>query len=164
MNTLTIKPDGFAVRVRRRPGKSTTVGLSGAAAATNDTPNKANGGGKHTPPDSETRSKILVAYGSNAGTCKAFAEEIQTKAMEMGFEVGVETLDHVTEHIPVDRPLIIITPSYEGKPADNGKKFSAWLESNARDSAKLKNVKYTVFCVGNSEWASSFHRMPKLVD
>ncbi|KAI9709203.1 MAG: hypothetical protein M1828_002542 [Chrysothrix sp. TS-e1954] len=163
MNTLTIKPDDFEIRVRRRPDRSATVGLSGGAA-TNGVHHQSKGSGKITPPESDVKNKILVAYGSNAGTCKAFAEEIQTKAMEMGFDVAVETLDHVTEHIPIDRPLIIITPSYEGKPADNAKKFSAWLESNISDSSKLQGVNYTVFGVGNSEWASTFHRIPRLVD
>ena len=59
--------------------------------------------------------------------------------------------------------MIIITPSYEGKPADNAKKFVKWLE--ALESAKtLEGVQFALFGVGNSDWAQTFHRIPKLVD
>jgi cytochrome P450/NADPH-cytochrome P450 reductase len=102
-------------------------------------------------------------YGSNAGTCKALAEDLETAADSQGFAVKVQTMDQATEHLPKDIPIIIITPSYEGKPADNAKKFVAWLESGP-DEKLLKDVKYAVFGVGNSEWASTYHRVPKLVD
>ena len=80
-----------------------------------------------------------------------------------GFRAQVMTLDQATENQSTD-PIIIITASYEGKPTDDAKKFVSWLEANKNDKARLKNVRYAVFGVGNSEWVSSYHRVPKLID
>jgi cytochrome P450/NADPH-cytochrome P450 reductase len=106
---------------------------------------------------------ITVLYGSNSGTCKAYAEEMETNASRYGFRVHVGTVDSATEHVPKDKPVLIIEPSYEGLPADNAKKFTSWLQANA-DSNSLDGVTYAVFGVGNSDWAHTFHRVPKLTD
>jgi cytochrome P450/NADPH-cytochrome P450 reductase len=106
---------------------------------------------------------ITILYGSNAGTCKSYAEDLETNASRFGFKANIASLDSATEHIPKDQPIIIIEPSYEGKPADNAKKFTAWLESNA-NSKLLEGVQYAVFGVGNSDWSHSYHRIPKLTD
>ena len=160
--TLTVKPDGFRIKVRRRPGKSDYVGLPGGgislespAMTQNATP---------TPVGQQGETPMLILYGSNAGTCKSFAEDLQTSGHRYGLDADIKTLDDVTHHLPVDRPIVIVCPSYEGKPADNAKNFVAWLEANAGDSSKLKGLRYTVFGVGNSEWASTFHRVPKLIN
>ena len=73
-------------------------------------------------------------------------------------------MDSATEQVSKEVPGIIITPSYEGKPPDNGKKFVAWLEAHSGNETILAGRSYAVFGVGNSEWASTFHRIPKLVD
>jgi cytochrome P450/NADPH-cytochrome P450 reductase len=106
---------------------------------------------------------ITVLYGSNAGTCKSYAEDLETNASRYGFRANVASLDSATEHIPKDQPIVIIEPSYEGKPADNAKKFTAWLEGNA-GSTSLKGVHYAIFGVGNSDWVHTYHRIPKLTD
>jgi cytochrome P450/NADPH-cytochrome P450 reductase len=108
-------------------------------------------------------SPLTILYGSNAGTCKSYAEDMETNGPRYGFKATVNTLDSAIENIPKDEPVIIIEPSYEGKPADNANKFTSWLESNA--NTKLMNgVKYAVFGVGNSDWIHTFHRIPKLTD
>jgi cytochrome P450/NADPH-cytochrome P450 reductase len=106
---------------------------------------------------------ITVLYGSNAGTCKSYAEDMETNAPRYGFKANVDTLDSATENIPQNQPVIIIEPSYEGKPADNANKFTSWLERNA-DSKLAEGVKYAVFGVGNSDWTHTFQRIPKLTD
>jgi cytochrome P450/NADPH-cytochrome P450 reductase len=106
---------------------------------------------------------MTVLYGSNAGTCKSYAEDMKTNAPRYGFRANVRTLDSATENIPKDQPVIIIEPSYEGKPADNASKFTSWLESNANSSI-MDGVQYAVFGVGNSDWTQTFHRIPKLTD
>lgn len=115
-------------------------------------------------PITSNGQSVLILYGSNAGTCKAFAEEIQSNASNYGLNPETRTLDDATEHVPCDCPIVIISPSYEGKPADNAKKFVTWLEAHSKDVSKMDGVKYTVFGVGNSEWSSTFHRIPKLID
>lgn len=62
---------------------------------------------------------------------------------------------------------MIITSSYEGKAPANAKKFVSWLEqlaSKPGNESKLSKVQYAVYGVGNSDWATTFHRIPKLVD
>jgi cytochrome P450/NADPH-cytochrome P450 reductase len=106
---------------------------------------------------------LSVLYGSNAGTCKSYAEDMATNAPRYGFQANVNTLDSAIENMPRNEPVIIIEPSYEGKPADNANKFTAWLENNA-NSELMKGVRYTVFGVGNSDWTHTFQRIPKLTD
>lgn len=116
---------------------------------------------------SRDKPKLLILYGSNAGTCKALAEDLLTTANNRaGYDATAVTMDHATEHLPADgTPVVIITPSYEGKPADNAKKFVTWLElSESEGKNNLKGLKYAVFGAGNSEWVTTFHRIPKLVD
>jgi cytochrome P450/NADPH-cytochrome P450 reductase len=107
---------------------------------------------------------ITILYGSQAGTCKTYAEELESNASRYGFKASVRTLDSATESIPKDGPIVIISPSYEGQPADNAKKFVKWLEANQTSANMLEGVKYAVFGVGNSDWGTTFHRVPKLID
>jgi cytochrome P450/NADPH-cytochrome P450 reductase len=108
------------------------------------------------------KDNLTILYGSSAGTCKYLAEDLEMSAKEIGFGVNVQTMDSATEHVPKDDAVIIITPFYEGKPADNAKNFVAWLEASSGDA--LKDTNFAVFGAGNSEWTSTFHRIPKLVN
>ena len=157
-STLTMKPKAFKIKVRRRPGKDSMVGLGGVTTV--HAPEAVD---VAKPIAGREKSKVVIAYGSNAGTCKAFAEDLQTHAPEFGFEASVITLDQATENIPKGIPFVIITSSYEGKPPDNAKKFISWLEVSNSGSA-LDGVQYALFGVGNSEWASTYHKVPKLIE
>ncbi|KAI0183157.1 cytochrome P450 [Xylaria flabelliformis] len=162
-STLTVKPDGFKIKATRRPGKSIIMGILGDPQANAD---KASDSGYDTSDElvDEKRAgkPLLILYGSNAGTCKYFAEDLETAARDRGFKAIVKAMDEGTERLSKDVPVAIITPSYEGKPADNARNFVSWLEAGKPDN--LKDVQYAVFGAGNSEWASTFHRIPKLVD
>ncbi|KAL9038135.1 MAG: hypothetical protein Q9214_005406, partial [Letrouitia sp. 1 TL-2023] len=162
-STLSVKPDGFRLKVRRRPGKVPVAGLPGQISSTSSKVQAALASQPKSLIKSQGQS-VLILYGSNAGTCKAFAEEIQSNASDYGLNSETRTLDDATEDVPCDCPIVIISPSYEGKPADNAKKFVTWLEAHSKDKSKMQGVKYTVFGVGNSEWSSTFHRIPKLID
>lgn len=156
-----MKPDGFAIKVRRRPGKDWMVGLKGSDAKQNGSKNAKT---TTTAKPGDASGKISIFYGSNAGTCKTFAQDLQAKAPEMGFEATISSLDEATEHLHEGVPAVLITSSYEGKPPDNAKKFVAWLESIPDGEKPLKNDRFAIFGVGNSEWASTFHKVPKVVD
>ncbi|TGJ85736.1 hypothetical protein E0Z10_g3030 [Xylaria hypoxylon] len=165
-STLTVKPDGFKMRAVRRPGKSQMVGIPGGLSDVQVAADKAGHGGHEAVAKlvekGPTSQSLLILYGSNAGTCKYLAEDLETAARDRGFNPTVKTMDEGTEQLSKDVPVVIITPSYEGKPADNARKFVAWLEAGKPDS--LKDVEYAVFGSGNSEWMNTFHRIPKLVD
>lgn len=138
-------------------------GTGGGAAITKEANDNGSDKAKKANLPTRDTKPITVLYGSNAGTCKSYAEDLETNASRFGFKANVASLDSATEHIPKDQPIVIIEPSYEGKPADNAKKFTAWLESNA-NSKLLEGVQYAVFGVGNSDWTHTYHRVPKLTD
>lgn len=72
--TLTIKPIGWHMRMRTRPGKTLYTGLvstSGAKEASR--PTEINGS-RATISVSGDFKPLTVFYGSNQGTCKTFAE------------------------------------------------------------------------------------------
>lgn len=109
-------------------------------------------------------SSLLILYGSNAGTCKYIAEDLATVAKDQGIASTVKTMDQAVGGLPTDQPVVIITPSYEGRPADNAKHFVTKIETAAPGSEVLKGVRHAIFGVGNSEWATTFHRIPKLLN
>lgn len=164
-STLTIKPDEFYIKARRRPGKDHLFNFSaGAAPAPAPSSKTANGASANS-----TLKPFSVFYGGNSGTCKSFAEDLETNAANHGLSVPakVQSLDDAVENLPKDHPLVIVTSSYEGLPPDNARNFVAWLETRAKDpsnSELLKGVSYAVFGAGNKDWASTYHRIPKLVD
>lgn len=107
---------------------------------------------------------VCVLVGGNMGTCEGLAHDLAEKAPEFGLEVDIQDLDAAVENLQTDRSYVVITASYEGKPPDNARKFVAWIEQLSRESAKLPKARYAVFGAGNSDWPSTFHRIPKLVD
>ncbi|KAK3341493.1 cytochrome P450 [Lasiosphaeria hispida] len=163
-STLTIKPDRFNIKVRRRPGKDHLFTFTGAPAPGPKAAKKV-----ASDIDQSSLKPLAVYYGGNTGTCKSFGEDLETAAPNFGLGVPdkVQDLDEAVESLPKDRPVIIITSSFEGLPADNAKNFVAWLETRAKDPANsnmLAGVTYAVFGAGNKDWAATFYRIPKLVD
>jgi cytochrome P450/NADPH-cytochrome P450 reductase len=140
-----------------------SLGVSGTQSIATDTRDPLPAKSTDVKSSSAILKPITVLYGSNAGTCRSYAEDIGTNASRYGFKANINTLDSAIENIPKDQPVIIIEPSYEGKPADNANKFTSWLESNA-NSNLMDGVKYAIFGVGNSDWTHTFHRVPKLTD
>ena len=67
-----------------------------------------------------------------------------------------------TEHLPTDGPVLIITASFEGQPADNARRFVDWLEHGA--TGALAGVAFSVFGCGNRDWVQTYQRIPRLVD
>ncbi|KAK3352503.1 putative bifunctional P-450:NADPH-P450 reductase [Lasiosphaeria hispida] len=160
--TLTTKPKGFYMRGGLRNGLTPTEltdRLSGgspkpaAAAAARSTKTKPQAEGK----------PMSIYYGSNTGTCEALAQRLALDATAHGYAVTVlDTLDAAADKLPKDRPVVILTASYEGQPPDNAIQFTKWLEGLKGD--ELEGVSYSVYGCGHRDWAQTFHRVPKLVD
>jgi cytochrome P450/NADPH-cytochrome P450 reductase len=159
--SLTIKPGNFKIKVRRRPGSNLVAALGGVSARPKQ--GETNKTASNSVVSKQETKPMTILYGSNAGTCKSYAEELESNALRFGFKATVGTLDSATENIPQDQPLVIVAPSYEGKPADNAKRFCEWLQTHAT-SEQFKRVSYAIFGVGNSDWAQTFHRVPNLID
>ncbi|KAG8740200.1 hypothetical protein FRC10_004601 [Ceratobasidium sp. 414] len=158
VQTLTLKPKGFTFHAIPREG---APAFSVAAAASR--PSSGAKPGKEVVGHTTQGDKpFYVLYGSNTGSCEGFAQDIASGATSRGFRVTIGTLDSVASHIPEDGPVIIITASFEGEPADNAGQFVEVLTTN--DALDLKNVSFAVFGSGNHDWAQTYQRIPKLID
>lgn len=162
--TMTIKPKNFFMRTSLRHDMTPTeleqalAGRAGDhqhhhAAVKNAEASKASATGK----------PLAVFYGSNSGTCEALAQRVAADAPRHGFRATtIAPLDDANQNMPKDRPVVIVTASYEGQPPSNAALFVAWMESLKGN--EMKNVSYAVFGCGHHDWVQTFHRIPKLVD
>jgi len=156
--TLTLKPHGFRIRVKRRGSASfrpRAAVLPQVAAKPAAAPAPALGAGEQATP-------LLVLFGSNTGSAEAFAERIASDARTQGYAAEVGPLDDHAGSLPTDGAVAVVTASYEGHPPDNAKQFAAWLETLAPGA--LKGVRYTVFGCGNRQWARTYQAVPKRFD
>ena len=156
--TLTIKPEGLTMRLRRR---ATTISPAAqeSAAASSASPSAqvaipAIAAGSGIP--------IRVLFGSNAGSSQAFADRIANDARQRGFVSTVEPLDAATGHLSREGAVIIVTSSYEGQAPDNARLFTAWLKELPEGS--LEGVRYAVFGCGNTDWARTYQAVPVAID
>ncbi|KAK7190825.1 bifunctional P-450/NADPH-P450 reductase [Paraphaeosphaeria sporulosa] len=167
-SALTVKPDGLFIRSSMRAG-ITASGLQERLSGSSD-------GSKPSPsPDDISKSlrgmhvsacsrrKMTILYGSNTGTCQAFAQKLASDAHARGFDAKVADMDSGVNSLPSSEPVVIITASYEGLAPDNATQFVSWLEF-LDDVSALSGVQYSVFGCGHKDWSSTFHRIPKLVD
>ncbi|TKA70755.1 hypothetical protein B0A55_08835 [Friedmanniomyces simplex] len=162
--TLTVKPDEFYMRATLREAITATslqtlLSSSGEevnAAADERTRRTASGLGEGLKP-------MMILYGSNTGTCISLAQKMSVDAKRHGYQAEVMEMDAAVGVLPKDQAVAIITASYEGQPPDNAGQFVAWLES-MQDSEALRGVQYAVFGCGHSDWATTYQRIPTLVD
>lgn len=165
--TLTLKPKDFYMRGVLRHGLTATQlehRLSGSATSLENSVanlqvnNKAAKSGKQGKP-------MSIYYGSNSGTCESLARRLATDAPNHGFmATTVDSLDVANQNLPAGQPVVIITASYEGEPPDNAALFCNWIQGVKEGSKELEKVSYAVFGCGHHDWASTFHKIPKMVD
>jgi cytochrome P450/NADPH-cytochrome P450 reductase len=156
--TLTIKPDGFNIRVRPRGDRDRGefAGSAGAAAAA-----PAAARAPITRPGHDT--PMLVLYGSNLGS----AEELATRTADLaeinGFATRLGSLDEHVGKLPEEGGVLIICASYNGAAPDNATQFVKWLGGDLPKDAFAK-VRYAVFGCGNSDWAATYQSVPRFID
>ncbi|WP_336205160.1 bifunctional cytochrome P450/NADPH--P450 reductase [Nonomuraea sp. LPB2021202275-12-8] len=131
--TLTVKPEGFTVRVReRRPHeRGTTIEQPAPEAEQHDI--------------AVTGVALTVAYGSNLGTCADIAERLAERAGRAGFATRLTPLDELDP--PAGGLLVVVASSYNGRAPDNAQRFDA-LES----LPDLTGVRLAVLGCGNTQW------------
>ncbi|KAK4080396.1 hypothetical protein Trihar35433_1501 [Trichoderma harzianum] len=162
-SSLTIKPKDFFMRATLRDGMTPTEleqrlagkGVVDEHHADKKAASAASSKGPQNP--------LAVYYGSNSGTCEALAQRVATDAASHGFKVtDLAPLDSANQNLPKDRPVIIVTASYEGLAPSNAAHFVSWIE-NLKGN-EVEGVSYAVFGCGHHDWVQTFHRIPKLVD
>ena len=158
--TLTIKPDGFKIKVRPRAdrdrgafaGRATsTAAVSTGAAA----PRARTRPGHNTP--------LLVLYGSNLGTAEELAIRVADLAEVNGFATRLGPLDDYVGRLPQEGGVLIFCASYNGAPPDNATQFVKWLDGELPKDAFAK-LRYAVFGCGNSDWAATYQSIPRIID
>jgi cytochrome P450 / NADPH-cytochrome P450 reductase len=155
--TLTIKPDGFKIKVRPREARergsydgTTAVSAPGAAAP------RARARPAHNTP-------LLVLYGSNLGTAEELATRIADLAEVNGFATRLAALDEFAGKLPEEGGVLIFCASYNGAPPDNATEFVKWLRTELPKDVFAK-VHYAVFGCGNSDWTATYQSIPRLID
>lgn len=180
--TLTIKPDDLHIHATLREGidvlklEQMLVGMKGADICSSSKQLAtarpvANGKTVHPTTNGKTAQPMAngkgtkpmsIFFGSNSGTCESLAHTLAASASGHGFQASVSALDTAWNALPTDHPVAIITASYEGLPPDNAAQFVEWLKHAEKD--KFKGVKYAVFGCGHKDWASTYQRVPTLID
>lgn len=156
---LTIKPEGFRIKVRPRSNRPATVARPAARK------------GRPAEPEAEAAAPvvrawapILVLYGSNTGTCETIAHRIGEDATIRGFSATVAELDAYVGKLPTEGAVLVVAASYNGTPTDNAAKFVEWLSSASLAPKAFAGVRYAVFGCGDHNWASTYQRIPRLID
>ena len=153
--TLTMKPEGFFVRAKRRP-------KLGHGAAVSSRPVARSAAHPKPAQVSAAITPLLILYGGDAGSCKAFAQRLAIEAAERGYTVSLAALDERVEALPAAGAVIVCTSSYEGQPPHNAKRFVPWLEGLAPGT--LDGIGFAIFGCGNRQWARTYQAIPKRVD
>ncbi|MFF6987723.1 cytochrome P450 [Streptomyces sp. NPDC010273] len=155
--TLTLKPDGFTLTLTPRTPADRDHGPLPGAVETPATPTADTAG---LPARVRPGTSALFLHGSNYGTCREFAAQLADEAAVLGCAVEVAPLDAYAEGLPTDRPVVIASASYNGRPTDDALAFAAWLE----EPHDLTGVTYAVLGVGDRNWAATYQHMPTRVD
>lgn len=158
---VTFRLRDFFLHVKLKPGID-SVQLANRLFNDQEAKKRPDGEPTMAPAVRDSLKPITVLYGSNTGTCESLARQFSRDAPRHGFHPTTLPLDSALERLPTDRPVIILTASYEGKPAANAAKFIFWLEAIKKPI--LSGVSFAVFGCGNRDWAATFHRIPKLID
>src|SRR5881392_2099477 len=158
--TLTIKPEGFKIKVRPRnekergtysgPGTATVAASSAATPA----PRARTRPGHNTP--------LVVLYGSNLGTAEELATRVADLAEVNGFATKLGALDDYVGKLPEQGAVLIFCASYNGAAPDNATQFVKWLGEDLPKDA-FANVRYAVFGCGNSDWAATYQSVPRMI-
>jgi cytochrome P450 / NADPH-cytochrome P450 reductase len=159
--TLTIKPDGFKIKVRPRADKDRGA-YAGRTAATASVAATAE-------PVARTRTRpahntpLLLLYGSNLGTAEELATRVADLAQVNGFATKLAPLDDFVGKLPQQGGVLIFCASYNGAAPDNATQFVKWLGGDLAKDAFSK-VRYALFGCGNSDWTATYQSIPRFID
>ncbi|MTH52294.1 cytochrome P450 [Bacillus mangrovi] len=153
---LTLKPNQFTMKVKSRKK------WMGSAARPEEAVRKEKPAPSRAPKKDAHQTPLLVLYGSNMGTAEGLAEEFADEGISLGFRAETAPLDEYAGKLPQEGAVVIFSSSYNGNPPDNARGFIDWLEQ--ADPEELAGVSYTVFGCGDRNWASTYQRIPHVID
>ncbi|KAF0874758.1 TYW1 synthase, partial [Crocuta crocuta] len=120
-------------------------------------------------------SGVKIFYGSQTGTAKGFAASLAEAVTSLDLPVAVINLqeydpdDHLVEEVTSKNVCAFVVATYtDGRPTESAEWFCRWLEEASSDfrfgNTYLKGMRYAVFGLGNSAYASHFNKVGKNVD
>ena len=154
--TLSIKPDGFYMRIRlRQPHERMAVPMAPAPKADAAPAASVSGNGR----------RFVVLYGTSLGTARDIAEEIAERANVDGFETAVRSMDEAFTggHLPEDKVIVIVTATYNGRAPDSAVEVERLLDSDQIEDMDWSQSQYAVLGIGNSQWPN-YQKFPKRID
>ncbi|MFZ0371462.1 MAG: cytochrome P450 [Halobacillus sp.] len=155
---LTMKPEGLTMRVKSRRDAA----LMQPAPAQKEAEKSSKTEAQSVPDADAHLTPLLVLYGSNMGTAEGVARELAQTGKNQGFDVKTAPLNQYTSALPAEGAVLIVSASYNGNPPDNAAAFVRWLKE--ADGEEAKGVSYAVFGCGDRNWASTYQRIPTLID
>ncbi len=116
-------------------------------------------------PETSAYRHIVVAYGSNFGSCKELAERFAERSRIYGFTNEIRPLDELIDAAERSQPwlLVVMTSTYTSNPPGNAIAFKSWLEEAEPGCETWKNCRYLVWGLGNSQW-NAFLAFPRYVN
>ncbi|EFL88452.1 bifunctional cytochrome P450/NADPH--P450 reductase [Ahrensia sp. R2A130] len=154
--SLSIKPDGFTMKVKLRPDVMYSAKGPTADADTTDAKKPGeNNREKHG-------GKVTIAFGSNLGTTEEIARDMARSAETNGFDVKLKTLDELVGNMPKEGALLLACASYNGQPPDNAAQFVDWVKEQPAGS--MDGINYALFGCGHSDWSATFQATPRIID
>ncbi len=154
--SLTLKAEGFRIRVRARSDEDRAQVSSDQAAVASVA-----GQQEGANLDQNHQTPLLVLFGSNMGTAEQVARRLLEEGEAQGFAAQLKPLDEGVGALPTEGIVLIATASYNGKAPDNAAAFVDWIENGPDD---LSGVRYAVVGLGNRDWASTYQRIPRVID
>ncbi|XP_034820083.2 S-adenosyl-L-methionine-dependent tRNA 4-demethylwyosine synthase TYW1 isoform X1 [Pan paniscus] len=120
-------------------------------------------------------SGVKIFYGSQTGTAKGFATVLAEAVTSLDLPVAIINLkeydpdDHLIEEVTSKNVCVFLVATYtDGLPTESAEWFCKWLEEASIDfrfgKTYLKGMRYAVFGLGNSAYASHFNKVGKNVD
>ena len=123
--TLTIKPDGFKIKVRPRTDNERGA-FAGACAAPPRRSQRGRAPRARARPAHNT--PLLVLYGSNLGTAEELAHaRRRSRRGQRLCHARSAPLDDYAGKLPEEGGVLIFCASYNGAPPDNATQFVKWL-------------------------------------
>ncbi|MBO9499246.1 MAG: cytochrome P450 [Novosphingobium sp.] len=149
---LTIKPENFLLRVRRRGAEERLS--AGAAPVARSAPVASVAGAGQS---------LTLLYGTSLGTARDVAEQIAARANLDGFETNLASIDEGFEQLPGTGLLVAVTATYNGRAPDSAVNLERAIASGEFKTRRLPGLRYCVMGIGDSQWPN-FQAFPKLVD
>ncbi len=152
--TLTLKPDNFRIRVKRRAAHERVHVTTPESAAPRPQPAaNVQGGGED----------LCVAYGSSLGTARDIAEQLAEQARRLGFNARCRVLDDFADGWPQQGLFIAVTATYNGRAPDGARRIEELLDGNGLPGRQCTGLRYAVLGCGNSQWRT-YQAFPKRID